>query len=319
MQTSEDDGEYTEYTERHNFPSSLVNNDVVDTSPSSFDSNWNDLSKRYDWLREVVVGEGKKYVRKDTSKQGVMHQIAHWALLGAVPSARQPKAKALVNEIAQTHQLLNTGNYGNALVRTIANATQYPKEMIQAGMNYAYKSLMQGNPPTTSNVPSNLPQIITPQNDLKKWGWAFGVELLGSKIASLALKTPAAMLSYYSIMGEFPFADKWTVDQVKGSINDVKKKIQRKYEDEGILLDEPHLVDIATKLLVLSYLYPTDTAQGILDFAVEHITDFTMEAIAEERRNPRERKPQDVQMPGAWIGGRGKKRRRRITRPSRGI
>lgn len=270
------------------------------------------MQSQYDWLQDIFYSEGKKWLRKQAAKHSALHQMAHWAIMGTVPTAKQPKAKAIVKEISDAHQMLHSGKTGNALVRTIANATLYPRETIQAGLNYAYKSLITGeSPPQPSETTSTSSQpYITPETDIQQWGWKFGIQWMGEKIAKLALSTPPTVLSYYSIYGVFPFTDQETAKQVKNSIEDISKKIKRRYLDEGIELDEPHLKDIAAKLLIFSYLYPTETAQGILDFAISNIASLTFEVIQEEKKIDK------VQMPGAWIGGRGQKNIRLLLKRS---
>jgi len=270
------------------------------------------------WLTGLAFSEGKKYVRKATAKENYAHQFAHWAVTGALPPAKQPKAKALVSEIAATHAMMDTkAGMGVALVKTLTNATMYPAETIQAMLNYAYKNLAEGTPPPT--VKTDAVVASDPLNDLAEWGWYFGMEWMGAKIARMALATPPAMISYYSVFKGLPFTDQAMAKEVKLLINSVQNKLERKYKDEGVVLEEPLVRDIATKLIVFAYMYPMETAQGLLDYATENITSLTFEAIEEKKSGDVEKDL--VTMPGAWKGGRrgrllqkftrGKKRRGR--------
>ena len=265
----------------------------------------------FGWLADILLGEGKKIVKKKVAKEGILNELAYYFMVGQVPSAKQPKAKQLVDEIAQTHELLHSGATADALVKTVANATVYPKEMIQAALNYTYKRILTGDPPSTesNNTTSvELPKssIQNPDEHLQQWGWKFGIELIATKIAKLALTAGPGILTYYTVMGKFPFADQNLVKQVQESILDVEKKIQRKFSDEAIPMNEPQLREIATKLIVFSYMYPTETAQSVLDYAVNNITEITYATVREEMASGKVR---EDRMPGSWIQSGGGRRR----------
>jgi len=123
---------------------------------------------------------------------------------------------------------------------------------------------------------------------------------VASQVVNVALTSMPAVLGYYSVFGEFPDADAGTISEVREIVNDVEKKIVSKFSHHGIKVDEKSAFDLATKLVILSFLHPMDTANAILNYSIENIVPETYSILLSQKKD----NEYNNKMPGSWSGGK---------------
>ncbi|CAM6053933.1 unnamed protein product [Sphagnum tenellum] len=239
-----------------------------------------------DWATNKGKTLAKKQLRKILLPDTLLHHFA----LSAVRTL-QNNTDLPVNDTMRDVSELKRGN--NRFASVVKLATDFytnPNDTISALTEYGLSKTE-----TIKAVDEKLGDVQT----LREWGFKRGLNWVASQVANAALTTLPGRLTYYSLFKEFPNADQKTISEARSVINDVERKIVAKFNAEGVSVNEKSALDLATKLVILSFLHPQDTANAILDYAVDNIVPETYSALHKAKKENEEEK-----VPGGWIGGR---------------
>jgi hypothetical protein len=240
------------------------------------------------WLADKAVKQASKRAKKLLPTP--LARFAYWA--SDMMEGRKPRPDAISREVTEARKAFKTGvGRGAATVKVLHHLYISPAETALAAA--------LADPELSESVEDEA---------IHEWGWRNGMKWVSGAIVKLALASLPSMLFYYNAFGELPGVDKAAVAEVRDVISSVEGRIVRKFEERGIPVDEASAFDLATKLVVLAYLHPTESANAILDYATENIVTDTIRLMQQNQPRPAGKDVRDVKMPGSWQGGRRARR-----------